>query len=149
MHYLRSLVSGRPEHHLGHTPAGAAGIIALLGATVLLVATGWATDRQIGGDSTEELHEVIANVMLALVVVHVAAVLASSWLHRENLIGAMLHGHKTGPAEQGIGKPRRGLAVVLLAAVVGFWWWQSQSAPDARGAARPAAVQHNGADKGG
>jgi len=149
MRYLRSLVSGRPEHYLGHNPAGALGIIALLGAAVLLVASGWATDQQVGGESTEELHEVIANLMLILVLVHVAAVLASSWLHRENLIGAMIHGHKAGAAEDGIAKPRRWVAVLLLAAVAGFWWWQWQSAPQARDGGGPAVVQHDGADKDG
>jgi cytochrome b len=149
MRYLRSLLSGRPEHYLGHNPAGALAIIALLGATVLLVATGWATDSHIGGDATEELHEVIANIMLVIVIVHVAAVLASSWLHRENLIGAMIHGHKAGAPDEGIGKPRRGLALVLLAAVAGFWWWQWQSAPAAGAAGRPEATQqHRAYDDG-
>jgi cytochrome b len=143
--YLRSLLARRPEHHVGHNPAGALGIITLLGATVLLVATGWATDNQVGGDPTEELHEVVANIMLALVVLHVAAVLASSWLHRENLIGAMLHGHKVGTTDEAIRTPWRGVAAVLLAAVAGFWWWQWHSAPSPRGADRPAAVQHDGA----
>lgn len=145
--YLRSLLAGHPEHHLGHNPAGALGIIALLGATVLLVATGWATDNHVGGDATEELHEVIANLMLVLVLIHVAAVLASSWLHRENLIGAMLHGHKAGTPDEGIRKPWRAVAAALLAAVAGFWWWQWHSAPASQGADRPAAVQRQGTDK--
>jgi cytochrome b len=143
--YLRSLFAGRPEHHIGHNPAGALGIITLLGATVLLVATGWATDNHVGGDPTEELHEAVANIMLVLVMLHVVAVLASSWLHRENLIGAMLHGHKAGTADEAIRKPWRGVAAVLLAAVAGFWWWQWHGAPSPRGADRPAAVQHDGA----
>jgi len=127
--YLRSLTSGQPQHHLGHNPAGALAIVALLGLTVLVVATGWMHYAHIGGAWTEEVHEGLANAMLALVLVHVAAVLASSWLHRENLIGAMLHGHKTGAPDQGIGRPWRGVAAVLLVAVLGFWWWQGQTAP--------------------
>jgi cytochrome b len=144
--YLRSLVSGRPEHHVGHNPAGGLAIFALLGASVLLVATGWATYQQIGGDWTEELHEGVANAMLAIVVLHVAAVLASSWLHRENLIGSMFHGRKFGLANEGIGRPWRGVALLLLAAVLGFWWWQWQSAPPSRSADGPAAAVHSGAN---
>ena len=38
--YVRSLVSGRAEHHAGHNPAGALAIVALLAMTLLVAATG-------------------------------------------------------------------------------------------------------------
>jgi cytochrome b len=144
--YLRSLVSGRPEHYLGHNPAGALAILALLSTTLLLVATGWANYNDIGGHWTEELHEGVANIMLAIVVVHVAAVLLSSWLHRENLIGSMLHGYKTGTPGEDNQKPWRAIAAVLLAAVIGFWWWQWQTVPGSQVGDRPAAVTNHDAD---
>lgn len=144
--YLRSLISGHPERYVGHNPAGALAIVALLGATLLLVATGWANYNDIGGNWAEELHEGAANTMLALVVIHVAAVLASSWLHRENLVGAMLHGHKAGAPAEGIRKSGCTLAAVLLAAVLAFWWWQWQAAPASQGGERPANVTHKNGD---
>lgn len=127
LRYLRSLVSSKPEHHVGHNPAGALAILALLGAGALLVATGWATYNDIGW--AEDVHEGVANAMLALVGVHVAAVLASSWLHRENLVGAMIDGRKAGSPGEGIRRPWRGVAALLLAAVAAFWAWQWQAAP--------------------
>lgn len=141
--YLRSLISGRPERYVGHNPAGALAIIALLGATLLLAATGWATYGEIGGKWTEELHEGVANTMLALVLIHVAGVLVSSWLHRENLVGAMFHGRKAGAPDEGIRSSWRLLAALLLATVLGFWWWQWQLAPAAQGGERAAAVTHH------
>lgn len=127
--YLKSLVSRRPEHHTGHNPAGALAILALLALAGLATATGWATYNEIGGELFEDVHEALATLMLAIVVVHVLAVVVSSKLHRENLVGAMVHGRKPVPASEGIRAPWRGVAVVLLAAVLGFWWLQWQSAP--------------------
>ncbi|TFW28157.1 cytochrome B [Massilia arenosa] len=147
LRYLRSLVSRHPDHHTGHNPAGALAILALLGGMLVLVASGWANYNDIGGEWTEELHEAIASGLLALVIVHVLAVLASSWLHRENLVGAMLHGRKPVPAADGIGTPRRAVGALVLACVLGFWWWQWQHAPAALADGHPAATQrHHGDD---
>jgi cytochrome b len=127
--YLRSLLSGRPEHHAGHNPAGAVAIVALLSLAALTAASGWANYMDFGGEWLEEVHEALANTMLAVVAVHVLGVIASSWLHRENLVAAMIDGRKAVPASEGIGRPWRGIAAVLLAAVLGFWALQWQSAP--------------------
>jgi hypothetical protein len=61
--------------------------------------------------------------------VHVAAVVLSSWLHRENLVGAMISGTKTGTPRDGIRRAWHGVAALMLAAVLGFWWLQWQSPP--------------------
>ena len=127
--YLRSLLRGRPEHHAGHNPAGALAIVALLTLAALTAATGWAGYVELGGDWLEEVHEALASAMLALVVVHVIAVIASSWLHRENLVAAMIHGRKPVPPREGIRRAWRGLAAVLLVAVLAFWWQEWRSAP--------------------
>lgn len=129
MRYLRSLLSKQPEHHVGHNPAGAIAIVLLLLLGGTVVASGWATYNDLGGEWLEELHEGAANVMLALVGVHVVAVALSSWLHRENLVRAMVTGQKEGAPEDGIHRPWRPLAMLVLLAALGFWWLQWQTAP--------------------
>jgi len=131
--YLRGMVTGQPEHHVGHNPAGAVAILGLLGLTALVTATGWATYSDIGGEWVGELHEGAANTMLALVGIHVAGVMLGSWLHRENLIAAMVTGRKPGPPEQAVRRTWPSVAMLMLVAVLGFWAWQWQSAPVAGG----------------
>lgn len=144
--YLKSLVSRHPQHHAGHNPAGALAILALLVLAALTVASGWAGYNEIGGELFEEVHEALASTLMAIVVVHVIAVIASSLLHRENLVGAMIHGRKPVPAAEGIRSPWRSIAAVLLAAVLGFWWLQWQSAPADALSSAPAVTAGAGDD---
>jgi cytochrome b len=137
--YVVSLAKGRPEHHVGHNPAGAVAIVAMLVMTVVTGVTGWAAYAG-NGESFGDLHEGVANVMLALVVVHVAAVLVSSVAHRENLAGAMVTGYKRGAPIDGIRRAWWGIAAVMTAAVIGWWWTQWQAAPQPVQADRPVAT---------
>lgn len=138
LRYLGSLRRGRPEHHVGHNPAGGWAIVALLLLAAALSASGWAVYTDTAGHWLEEAHELLAHLMLAVVAVHIAAVVLSSWLHREHLVAAMVHGRKNGAPQDGIGQARRGVAALLVVAVLGFWWMQWHDAP-AAGALPPAA----------
>jgi cytochrome b len=138
--YMASLLKGRPERHVGHNPAGAIAIIAMLLMTWAVGVTGWAAYNSTGGEWLGELHGGVANAMLALIAIHVVAVLASSLLHRENLIGAMVTGYKSGHTDDGIRTARWGFAALVVAAVIAWWWTQWQAAPQT-----PAANQSAGA----
>ena len=92
--YVKSLMSGKPQHYVGHNPAGAVAIFALLALGVTAAASGWAVYEDMGGNFMEELHEVASNGMMAVVAIHIAGVIVSSWLHKENLVRAMITGWK-------------------------------------------------------
>lgn len=119
--YLGSILALRPEHHVGHNPAGGWAVLALLGLGAITALTGYATYNDAGGHWLEELHEGAAGAMLALVVVHIGAVLASSLIHRENLVRAMVNGLKRGAPAQAIRRKRWIAAGALLALVAGVW----------------------------
>jgi cytochrome b len=107
LRYVRNLVLFRAERHLGHSPGGGALVVLLLVSSPrrsLPASWSLAGGQQAGplagmvtkvnGDTMEEVHEVIANVTLALVLAHDAAVVLASFVHHENLVRAMITGYK-------------------------------------------------------
>ena len=107
LRYVRDLVLLRGRRYLGHSPGGGYMVIALLVLIAATVVTGlivYGGDQQAGplagmfteetGEAMEEVHEVIANIALAFVFLHIAAVVFASFAHRENLARAMMTGYK-------------------------------------------------------
>lgn len=97
--YLRALIRGREPRYVGHNPAGALMMIALIGLLGVCGVTGWmmGLDAFWGERWLETLHETAANVILIMAGLHVLAALVESWRHRENLVLAMVTGFKRAP----------------------------------------------------
>lgn len=119
---LKDVVLMHPKRYLGHSPAGGAMVILLLALLAATTVTGIITDeqRERAGPETaaatqpaahdsrgeskgaeddedspiEEVHEVLANVTLALVLLHILGVVLASFAHRENLVASMFSGRK-------------------------------------------------------
>lgn len=96
LRYVFDIAIGHPRRYLGHNPAGAVMVLALLFMAALTAGSGWAmtTDALWGEEWIEELHEGAAYATLALIAAHVAGVIVASWQHRENLVKAMITCHK-------------------------------------------------------
>jgi cytochrome b len=141
--YLKNLIARKPQHYIGHNPAGGAMVIALLvslaGTTltgmklyaveenkgpftitaqqallkiqsVSLITEAKAEDDDEDEESKdldidhkvdkqaeefwEELHELLANLTLLLVFLHIGGVIASSIIDKEKLVKTMLTGEK-------------------------------------------------------
>ena len=93
----------------------------LLALGILSGVTGVILFQDIGGDVLEELHEVTSNAMLAVVFFHIAEVVVSSLMHRENLVRSMVTGFKSAEPNEGIRRSYRWLGVIMLVGVVAFW----------------------------
>ncbi|HQS57819.1 MAG: cytochrome B [Gallionellales bacterium 35-53-114] len=140
--YFFSLLKGKPAHYVGHNPLGSVAIWLLLGLGITAGVTGVLLFQDIGGDAMEELHEIASNAMLLVVLLHIAGVVTSSLLHRENLARSMITGYKTAQPEQAITRPYLWLGAIILAAVVAFW-----VAYPATGLLTPAADSAHAAQK--
>lgn len=121
--YLRELAAQRERRYLGHNPAGGMMILALM---LTLAGTGWtgwlledptrlaalpdmpqiiapahADEHGDGGEGEGgligDLHEMLANFVLILIVLHLGGVAVASLRHRENLVRAMVTGDKRAP----------------------------------------------------
>lgn len=122
----------------GHSPLGALSVIGLLAVIALSVATGlvlFEDDGFIAGplaslvneeisDEAEDLHELLFNVLLGLIGLHIAAILYYRLVHRKRLVRAMLTGfgdYPTGTPPMVAASAARAIACALIAAAGTYW----------------------------
>lgn len=134
--YLADVMAARAERHLGHNPAGSAGIYLLLTLGLVICVTGIVTlgaeeaqgifrelaDRPLG-EFTRALHEVLSWLMFALVLAHIGGVVIESLVHRENLAKAMFTGRKIAAVDEGIRSSHPWIAVAILVCAAGSALW--------------------------
>jgi cytochrome b len=136
--YLRQVIAGSAQRHVGHNPTGSVAIYLLLLFTVAVGLTGFFTlgaEEQQGvaagwlgiiqGRTFKKLHEASAILMLLLVMGHIAGVVVESYLHKENLARSMVTGTKLAPAGTPAAQPRTLIAVLMLVLITVFagWWF--------------------------
>ncbi len=143
--YLQALLKCKPAHYIGHNPVGSVAIWMLLTLGVSVGVSGVMLFQDIGGDALEELHEFASNAMLAVVLVHIAGVLVSSVIHRENLVRSMVTGYKSAKPDQGIRSSHAWLGAIMLTAVVAFWTGYPVAGPTMP-SANPAHAEQRGDD---
>ena len=99
--YVKGILSGKAKRYLGHNPAGALAIYAMLTIGVLTILTGWLSFNAIevpfgliDNDRMQDFHRFVSIAWLWVVGMHLVGVLVGSLVHRENLLRAMITGNK-------------------------------------------------------
>lgn len=94
--YIKSLLKRKDPRYIGHNPAGALMMFALILLMIFCGITGWmqGLDRFWGVEWLQETHKLAANSILILAGLHVLAAIIESIRHKENLIKSMITGYK-------------------------------------------------------
>ncbi len=110
--YLHGVATGRGVRHIGHNPASAYAIVAMLALLVGLTVTGVMMSR--GAEGVKAVHELMSYAMLAVVAIHVLGVAIHTIRFRENITRSMIDGRKAGDASDGIASAQPVAAIVAL-----------------------------------
>jgi cytochrome b len=142
--YLRGLSGEAAAPVVGHNPLGALSVVALLLLLAAQVSAGLFAQDVDGiesgplsylvsydtADAAREWHHFLFNVLLALIAVHVAAVLFYLIVKRNNLVGPMITGRKA--FSSNVAPPSMASAWRMASGAivsVALAWWISAGAP--------------------
>lgn len=131
--YIKGFFGADMRRYIGHNPAGAWAIFALIGLGLLLTISGLFV---LGGEERHgplaaivgfrqsvpfrETHEFVAWTLLLLVFIHFCGVIVESLFHRENLVGAMFRGTKLADTESPSVRPHRLIGATIVTVVVAY-----------------------------
>jgi hypothetical protein len=115
--YLYDALRGRSERHVGHNPGSAYAIHAILLLTIGLGATGLLMPS---GEAFEEVHEIMAYLMISVIVLHILGLVWHTIRQRENIALSMVDGRKAGEPSQAIRSSHLLVGVVFLALAAGW-----------------------------
>lgn len=116
--YIRGVLSGDRRKWGGHNPASSWSAIFMMALALGLGLTGMLMSRGYK-ETLEDVHELMANAFLIVVLLHVAGVIVHSLRHRDGIMLSMLDGRKSGvPVVSTITRPHSAAAVIFVLIVM-------------------------------
>lgn len=94
--YFKEITAGKTRLWSGHNPASSWAAISMMVLAFALAVTGYLMASGKAGESLEDLHELLANAFMAVVVLHIAGIILHSLRHNDGLSKSMVTGTKHG-----------------------------------------------------
>lgn len=94
LNYFKSLLKSGSKRYMGHNPATSYAAILMFVASIFMVITGVLMTKHIFKDFFEEVHELIANGFIVMVLLHIAGVIFHQLKHRDNIWLSIISGKK-------------------------------------------------------
>jgi cytochrome b len=120
--YLSSMLRRKPDHFVGHNPAGGIAIMLLLLLGLATCITGVLSLQDDASDFVVNLHDLATDAMLVVIFLHLVGVSVNSLLNRENLVLSMFTGYKKDAGAEEAKPAYNWLAAAMVLAVVAFWF---------------------------
>ena len=108
--YFVGIVTGSAPRYAVHNPATSLVALVMFALVPILAWTGLDPERA----AADEIHALLAYVLLALILAHMMGLAVHSLRHRENIATAMVSGHKRAPTVYALPTARQGWGAVIL-----------------------------------
>jgi cytochrome b len=114
--YLLGAFTGGAKTYAGNNPGSALAALAMFALVPLLVLTGIGS----GGEAYEDVHGVLAYILLGVIGAHLLGLVLHTIRHRDHVAVAMITGRKDSPAGDGIASAHPVWGGVIFAAAMAW-----------------------------
>ncbi|MEX2410546.1 MAG: cytochrome b/b6 domain-containing protein [Candidatus Paceibacterota bacterium] len=113
--YFKDAIVKKTKRYLGHNPASSYAAIVMFISAFGLAITGILMSSGNGNDFYEETHELLANLFLITVIIHVGGIIYHHLKHKDSLWSSMLDGKKKSlPGASGINNMKTMTGIIFL-----------------------------------
>ena len=116
---IQAFLSGNKEFSIGLNAVGFVAAYILMGLVLLVSATGYLVFNEIGPGLVSEMHELVGNSVIVIVVIHVGSIVLNAVYQRLQKTNAEV-AKSLGTLTQRA-RPYKWVTIIILLAVICFW----------------------------
>ena len=116
---IQAILSGNKEFSIGLNAVGFVSAYLLMGLVLLVSATGYLVFNEIGPELISEIHELVGNLIIAVVVVHVGSIVLNVMYQRLQKTNGEVAKNVGVLAQRA--RPYKWVTIIILLVVIYFW----------------------------